>query len=84
MIKKLFMTRAVQVSFFRAWFCGSKAAVRKKTRRYFRDRPNGRKRGGGGQREAKGFMIGTGVRFIIAKFAISTVADFTPRIRDGD
>lgn len=48
-----------QVSFFRTRFCGSKATIRKKARRYFSDQPNGR--GEGREREGpeggKGFMI---------------------------
>ena len=35
-------------------------------------------------RGRQGIYDRTGVRFIIAKFAISAVADFTLRIRDGD
>jgi hypothetical protein len=70
-----------RVSFFQAWFCKSKVAVRKKKEEkkiasaYLREI---------GAR--RGIYDQTDVRFIIAKFAISAARPdlYTVNIRDGD
>jgi len=53
--------------------------ARRRGRRRERERERERE-----SRGRQGIYDRTGVRFIIAKFAISAVADFTLRIRDGD